>query len=511
MKRFLHLLPLSTRVYTAACLTAAVLAAPAPLSWVPGSLLFWYLLSWRWRISVLIRLLTDYLAFFAAALLLQPFTAHSWLFSLPMLVLLEDGLRASGRRSRHVATEARLTPTRLCLALFLIAVAVLLAAGLFASTVLLYASLIALAYLAARLGYSWRLLRTTPVVLEAVDYRMLAGSDEPLTLEPAVSRAHCGRLFLAADCDWVKVRPAVVELSERLAINLRLKPALAGPATVKLRCHMIDPWGLLQRRFELEAVRLTVIPRARYASWLARRYLDSNYTGALPVVSDFGALKAAAARGSGEYCGSRPYQPGDRLKAIDWKHSLKSQQLVSRRFADALTRPAVLWVNLAAADSRDADELAYKLLVAALTLAREGIPAAIAAYDHNSVILASGVLAPRQLVAACLRLTQRITGYAVPVSYLARPDVFSLRANLTRLGGCRTPAALALSELLKLEMVSLKHAAGSNPAAQALQQCLAKAGRAAGMVIVSRVNHDAAAIAFHEFAFRRRGDTVIKV
>ena len=77
------------------------------------------------------------------------------------------------------------------------------------------------------------------------------------------------------------------------------------------------------------------------------------------------------------------YQPGDNLKNIDWKHSVKYNELVTREFFEIQGQPVILLINLVAGDTEETDKLAYNIIVAALSLAQDGIPAALAAYDDQ--------------------------------------------------------------------------------------------------------------------------------
>jgi len=212
-----------------------------------------------------------------------------------------------------------------------------------------------------------------------------------------------------------------------------------------------------------------------------------------------------------EYYGSQLYQPGDSLKNIDWKHSLKYNELITREFAEFHGWSAVILINLAAGNAEEADKLAYKIIVTAISLARENVPAALAVYNHENVILTTTTLQPQQLLLRSLRVAQEMVTYIDPVKYLSPPDVVRLRANINRIQFAESKASQVLSQLLKLEYQNLNKNAKRNPATKALTEVFAKTDKQSNIVIISNYNHDAEALAFNTFNFARRGNTTITV
>ncbi len=82
------------KVYVAVALIIAAILSPLALSFAPILLLVWYLYLWRWPISAVVGLLTEYFSLFAIALLFTlpvgPF--FSLLIALPVLPLIHYGL-----------------------------------------------------------------------------------------------------------------------------------------------------------------------------------------------------------------------------------------------------------------------------------------------------------------------------------------------------------------------------------------------------------------------------------
>jgi uncharacterized protein (DUF58 family) len=265
-------------------------------------------------------------------------------------------------------------------------------------------------------------------------------------------------------------------------------------------------------RFDLEPVQLHVVPRARYAAWLARKYLAETGPGSLPIVSNVAARKPLYGLRRGvEYYGSRPYEAGDSIKNIDWKHSRADHEIIVKGFGEYQGQSAVVLANLAVGNAEEADQIAYKIIVTALSLAGESIPAALAAYDHKGVRLITGLLEPRRLVLESLRIAMETVAVTNPERYMSPPNVARLRADVQRVRSGKSKSSLILAQLLQIEYRNLSSSARRNPATSALQSALAKADRQSNIVVISQRNHDAEALAFDTFSYTRKGHAVISV
>ena len=135
------------------------------------------------------------------------------------------------------------------------------------------------------------------------------------------------------------------------------------------------------------------------------------------------------------------------------------------------------------------------------TLAAESIPAALAAYDHKGVRLATALLDARDLVTRSLQLAMETVTVAQPERYLGPPDVARLRANLSRTRSGKSEASRVLAQLLQIEYRNLDADARRHPATGALQAALSKVGSLANIVVISQRNHDAEALAFNAFSY----------
>jgi uncharacterized protein (DUF58 family) len=503
------------KIYVVIALIIATILSPLALSFVPILLLVWYLYMWRWPITAVVNLLTEYFMFFAISLLLTPHVGplFSLIIALPVLFLINHGLEEVAESLVYQDTRYIRRPTNICLTFLLIVIAVLGVSLLLGSLSLLLSSAAIISYFVILGAVVLRRLPLKPVEETQVQQRMVAGKEDHIYIRLTTKTKIGGLLFLESPYEWLKVSPNILSLKENeLVVKVSLSPTLSGPSVAKLKGGATDRWGLIQIRFELEPIRLYVIPRARYAAWLAKRYLAGTKPGALLLISNIEALKPIYGLRRGvEYYGSQLYQPGDSLKNIDWKHSLKHNELITKEFAEFHGRSAIILINLAVGNAEEADKLAYNIIVTAISLAQENIPAALAVYNHEGVKITTPMLQPRQLLLQSLKVAQEMVTFINPVKYLNPPDVARLRANISRIRFAKSKASQVMAQLLQLEYKNLNNAAKLNPATKALTEAFAKVDKQSNIVIISHRNHDAEALAFNTFSFTRKGNAVITI
>ncbi len=503
------------KIYIVGTLMVVTILTRPVLSFIPVLMLASYLFFWRWPISAIINLLIDYFIFFTIAVLLAPFVGpfFSLLMSLPVLLLITRSLEEAAELLPYQNTRYVRSATSVGLALSLIVILTLGVAILFDSLSLLLACITSIVYFGILGIIVIRGFPVKPVEELQIQQRMVAGTENRLYINLTTRTNIGGTLFVESPYEWLKVRPDILSLREnKLIMEVSLSPTLSGPSIIKLKGHAIDHWGLIQTRFELEPISLYVIPRAKYAAWLAKRYLAETKSGTLPLISNISTLKPIHGLRRGvEYYGSQLYQPGDSLKNIDWKHSLKYNELISKEFTELHGQPAIILINLTVGNAEEADKLAYNIIVTAISLAQENIPAALAAYNHESVKITTSTLQPRQLLLQSLRLTQEIVILVNPVKYLSPPDVTKLRANINRIRFAESKASKVLAQLLQLEYNNLSNTAKLNPATKALTEIFTKVDKQSNIVIISHCNHDAEALAFNTFSFTRKGNALIIV
>jgi hypothetical protein len=348
---------------------------------------------------------------------------------------------------------------------------------------------------------------------ERVQQRIIAGKKEHIAVGLKLRSHRGGQLYINSAQKWVKVLTPLLSLKGTdPRLELAVTPNLSGPAEVIVEGCAIDKLGLLQTRFQIKPVSLVVIPRARYARWLAEKYISGTGRGNLPFLSSLASADSGIGMRQGiEYYGSRLYQPGDSLKNIDWKHSSKYNELITREFSEFQGQPAIMLVNLVAGSSEEADKLAYNIIITALSLGQENIPAALAVYDQEKVVMVSGALLSTPLLVRSLQVVKDIVILPSPTRYLETANVLRLQANIRRVERVNSPPAAALKNLLQSEFANLSRSARLNPCTLALNNVMSRTEDQSSIVVLSWKNHDAEALAFQAYRLTRKGNAIISI
>jgi uncharacterized protein (DUF58 family) len=503
------------RIYTALALVAAAVFSSPVVSFVPLILLIWCLIQWRWNMSPLINLMTQCFMFFALSLLYIPVTGPYWplLISLPAILLIDQALQEAARSAQKQETHLERRPTNLCITLVVISFTVLLVSIALNTMTLLASSMIIMLYLVVLTVIIFRYFPIKAVEEEQINLRVVAGKQMKAEAGLEIKTGIGARLFLWSRDDWLKVNPGVFQLQGgRLAAQISVTPTLAGPARVNLEGCAIDRWGLFQVRFSIQPVNLIVIPRARYAEWVADKYLEGTKPGELPLIANVSSLQTAYGLRRGiEYYGNQMYQPGDNLNDIDWKHSYKYNELIVKEYTEFHGQSVITLVNLVAGNDEEKDILAYNILVTAITLAQENIPVILAAYTDSEAAASTDILHGQRLVLQALKIVKEIVVKTESVRYLEPPNMIKLRANILRLQKADSRPAGVLSELLQMEYKNISLNARNSPLTAAFNKAANKTTQQAATVVISHRNHDAEALAFNEYMFSRNGTSVIYI
>ncbi len=355
---------------------------------------------------------------------------------------------------------------------------------------MLTGALTLLGFLGVLVALAYRQVPARFLVLQTPTTRVLA--EETVDVAVPVSAQKPGPLSIVFEDPnpWTVISPARATLDGTLSVQVRLTPPLAGPSTVRSSVRGVDLWGLTVARQDVELVHLRVIPKAVYAAWLAQRYLEETQHGTAPMAIPEAAQQGHMRRGL-DYYGARPYEPGDGLKDLFWKHTLKLQQYIVKERRDDWGAPVLIAANLDAGTPEEADRLAYSLLTSALTLARDGVPMTFTAYTDAEVVRVTPPLAPRPAVLAALELTERIRVVPQPVRILEPPQVLRLRRMMARLMETPSASAARLARILSFEHRALGHRARNHPATDAIRRALTELATPVTILIVSASQADA--------------------
>jgi hypothetical protein len=468
-----------------------------------------------WPVNAVISLIVSYFVFFAVAILFAPVSNFmiSNLIALPVLFLVTNCLLNSAGFLPLIKSRYLHSFTQTGIILTFIAIVNLIVALFLGSLVLILAGSVAVIYLAVLSYVSFSRLSAKSLVVEKIQERIVAGTTAELQVNLHTKTKIGGVLSLESPYQWLKIHsPALLFNWDPMILKLSLTPLLSGPSEVVINALATDCWGLIQVRFQIAPVQLYIIPRVRYAAWLARRYLEATKPGMLPMISSIsGVTPQFGFRRGIEYYNSQLYQPGDELKNMDWKHSAKYNKMITKEFVEFHGQPAVLLVNLSVGSAEEVDKLVQKTIVTALSLAREQIPTIIAAYDQSGVKLVTQTLQPHQIVVQSLEITKEITIFETPNRYLYRPDIGKLRADINRLASVGGDSSKALAQLLSVEYANIMNNVAFNPASKAINKAMKNTNQHSTFVVVSGLNHDADAIEANRFLMTRRGYAVVAV
>ncbi len=372
---------------------------------------------------------------------------------------------------------------------------------------LTYASSLLLAYMAIIATFVIWKIPASPLETSSINLKIVAGDTSQANLNIKIKSKLPVLLRLETGYSWVHLHPQGLRTIKALAsYDATITPPLSGPSRPQLTASLTDQWGLIQTTQILEPVELHVIPKARYAAWLAKKFLEKATVGAAGASAAQNIPEKYKGRMKGiEYQESRQYQPGDRLKDIDWKQSLKLREIITKEFREGSERTAVVVANMDAPNAEQADTLAYNLIASVLTMAMESIPIALAVYNHDGLIEVTRPENPRFALIKALNLTRDIAIYEPAKRFLAPPDLPRLRSTLSKLKNMESEPARKLTQILHAEFTALKSAAADHPATSALKEVAQYVSPPALIAVISLSADDIEAFAVTLDSFKKRG------
>ena len=510
------------QIYMLLVLLAVTIMSPLPHSLLSFSLLLALLFIAMHPPQAKFSIVITVAVVFLTPLVLAPFLNHltplpvttvqiiSAAAILPLIYTLDYYLRQNAQRLTEFAparTQGR-CPTDTFKTLLATTIVIMLASPILNNPVLLLSGIMLALYMLAVLVRILLTIPRLPLDVPVKKKRVIVSTTVDIQLD-IISKASIRTHNMIIPVDpWSRGTPQKFTLNGgKTRINLAFTPPLAGASHPQFQLSLLDPWGFIQTNQLLEPVELHVIPRARYAEWLARKYLEQTGAG---VVATYALPPEVTMPKRGvEYFDSRTYQPGDQLKDIDWKHSLKSSQPIVKQYIEAGEQAAIIAVNLSVADAEEADKLALDLITTALTLSQDGISTALAAYNQDRVVLTTIFTDPREILKRTLSLIKDITPAEFVHRCLAPPDIAKLRQNITHLKQAESEPAQRLLEMLNFECRALEEAARTHPATVAISTVTEHAPTPAMIIMLSRLNHDAEAIVVTTERLSKRDFTII--
>ena len=500
--------PLLSRGHLVLLLLAGVLLGLAPQVWAALALLVLQAAA-LYRsppphLDLVLTLVTLLLAPMCLVPLIGPIPAA--LLVLPALLLPDIQLRQLARELDPPAFHRGMHTTRILNTLAISLGAIIILAIATGATDLLVTSALLLAALAARFAQEVYALRASPFRLQPKRLRVLAGSQGRVTMEVRNDAPFPLRAVVSSPQPWLALRPETLHLESggRASLEITAAPRLAGPGSPDIRAVTAGPWGLVAAGYSTAPLELHVVPRARYAAWLARRYLEATGQQGGEIATQ--VVRPLPRRMSGiEYHRLREYEPGDQLRDIEWRHTLKLRELIVKERLDTPAGSAVLLVNLAVASEEEADWLAYHLVTSALSAAHQGVRVSILAYNEWDVVLDMEPRDGREALKEALRLSTRLA-YVAPIErLLAPPDVLRLRRAVRRLEA----DGATLAALLRIELAELEQLARYHPVAALAGSLIQRRQQGSVITVISHWNHDAEALAVALSWLRRRGYRVV--
>ena len=377
---------------------------------------------------------------------------------------------------------------------------------------LMFSAILLLACLGVLVLYVFHGVPKKSLVEDKSWSRVVVGSPESAKFKVKCDAKSSVFVCLRSADLWVDVEPAnfLLKAKGEVEVGLRFSPPLAGPSKIRLQACFVDSRGLVQTGQVLEPLDLHIIPRAKYAAWLAGKFLEQTSSGggmATPVTTSSSMLVKQGV----EFFGSRAYQPGDRLKEIDWRHSYMLGDLIVKEFSGAQGQVGVIVADLTAKSAEDADLLAYDLVMSALTFATEGLPSGLAVYNSEGVVSVVQPMNSRETLKKALTLTEKIVVVDVKERVLETPKMGGLKRSMGLLEQVQGNSALRLGELLRFEVEANEAAAKLHPATLALAKAVEKINGSAVVTVVSSMGNDSGALSLALEQLREKGFSTVFV
>ncbi len=436
----------------------------------------------------------------------------SSLFFLPAIYLLDQDLKEHSLTQTLQLQKRTREPTLLFKSNLIALGVILISSVILVNMTIVLATIILIAYFTGAISIA--ILKTPKKPIREIKTwsRILVGNTEKKTIPLTTTTKQPIYLAITSLQTWVRIKQSICLLQDdkNVDIEVTFTPPLAGPTKIQLNASTLDRRGLIQTVQLLEPIELQVIPRAKYAQWLAKKYLEHSGSGASALAATLSLKALKSTRKSTEYYGNRPYQPGDKLGDIDWKHTVTLGELIVKEFKGSHGQPVIIVVNLTATDVQDADKLVYNLVMAALTAATESLPVGLACFNQKEALSATGTTNPRETIKKAFKNIEKITIKPQLTKILQTTELHKHKRK-GQLYETTPEPKVKVTEILDFEYETLQSAVKQHPATVALTTCVEKTATPAVITVASTRSGDEEALMVTLQKLKERGYRIITI
>jgi uncharacterized protein (DUF58 family) len=498
------------RIYLVALLIVGIIVSPLPQYLLALALLILQLyIIYRPpipKINVALLLGTLFLTPLTLIPLAESFLSS--LLILPVIYLLDSSLKDNARTLLPQPQKRPRQATSLLKSITIALITILVFSLVVINLVIASVAAILMLYLAGLASLVLHRIPKKPILYTQTLSRILAGESEikKITFSAKTNLPIYTGIW-PLDL-WVKVMPTKIQLTpkKQTEIDVIYTPPLAGPTRVQLQTATVDPWGLIQINQTLAPIELHVIPRAKYAQWLAMKFIEQSGSSGISVAPTITIRALGTMKTGVEYYGSRSYQPGDSLKEVDWKQTVIHNELIVKEFSVAQGQPVIISVELTAENLETADKLASKIVMIALTAASESLPLGLVAFKEKEVIISIAPTDSREALKKTINLIAKISTKQQPLRFNTEPANHKLKES-----NQKNSTTQAIAKLLEVEYEINRIAAKNHPATVALKKILQKTLPSAIIIYISNTNSSSEALLFTLRKLNSRGYKIFNV
>jgi uncharacterized protein (DUF58 family) len=425
----------------------------------------------------------------------------------PALLMLDSNLKEYALTQTFYFSKTGRSATNTLKSLVLCFGIALLSGIILSNFTLMLTTTVLLIYLSAAIVYTYRNVPLYALKESKTWSRTMVGDTDSKLISIKANTRISAKVFFQPVDSWVKLVPNSLALAYQADITLQFTPPLAGPSQILVQAVIVDSRGLMLTNQIIQPINLHIIPKAKYAKWLANKFLEQTSQGAGTATEV--AKLAKAGKFGVEFHSTRPYQPGDSARDFDWKHTYMLGQLTVKEFSEAQGHVGIIIADLTAKNAEDADTLAYNLVISALTLAKESLPAALAVYNNHEVIAATRPISPRETLKKTLEITEKITIDEPKEKVLQPFEISRLKRSISQLETTKTDSAQKLKEILLFESEANQQAAKQHPAMLALMKTALLAGTPTVITVASPISYDSDALLLGLEQLRKKGFRIV--